>query len=120
MADDPAAWEVKMRDIGMILENIMAVINLLRPHQARESVKTMLEKRLRESREEMEKCDAMKGRIDEFLNAVEDEGRRDKAESTTQIWTAMNGLQSVSEKRKAEETERARRLWAMLDDLDAD
>lgn len=109
-----------MRDIGMILENIMAVINLLRPHQARESVKAMLEKRLREGREEMEKCDEMKERIEEFLRGVEEDGKREKMEGENQNGVGMNGMQSATDKSKAEEVEKARRLWAMLDDLDAD
>lgn len=120
MADDPASWEPKMRDIGMILENIMAVINLLRPHQARESVKAMLEKRLKEGREEMEKCDEMKGKIEEFLSKVEEEGRMEKVESETQNGLGVNGAQSAANQRKTEEIEKARRLWTMLDDLDAD
>lgn len=120
MGDDPAQWEQKMKDIGMILENIMAVINLLRPHQARESVKALLEKRLSDGREEMERCDQMKAKIEEFLSKVEEDGRIEKVEMETHHGLGINGVQSAAEKKKAEEFEKSRRLWAMLDDLDAD
>lgn len=120
MGDDPVSWEQKMKDIGMILENVMAVINLLRPHQARESVKALLEKRLSDGREEMERCDQMKEKIEEFLRKVEEDGKVEKMETETANGLGVNGMQSPAEKRKAEEFEKSKRLWAMLDDLDAD
>lgn len=120
MGDDPANWEQKTRDIGMILENVMAVINLLRPHQARESVKALLEKRLADGREEIERCDQMKVKIEAFLSKVEEDGRVEKVEEETVNGSRMNGVQSAAEKKKTEEFEKSRKLWAMLDDLDAD
>lgn len=119
MADDPAAWEGKMRDIGMILENIMAVINLLRPHQAKESVKAMLERRLTDGREELERCDEVRGRIEEFLRGLEEEGRREKEELERKGMTT-NGVQTARERKRVEEVEKARQMWAMLEDLDTD
>lgn len=120
MGDDPVSWEQKMKDIGMILENVMAVINLLRPHQARESVKALLEKRLSDGREEMERCDQMKEKIEEFLRKVEEDGKVEKMERETANGLGVNVMQSAVDKKKAEEFEKSRRLWAMLDDLDAD
>lgn len=134
MADDPVTWDAKMRDIGTILENFMAVINLLRPHQARESVKALLEKRLADSREEMRRCDEMKVKIEEFLQKVEEDGRFEKAERAEEraagYTNGVNGnaaLSADSKRRKkkeeeavAEEIQKSRMIWEILDHLDAD
>lgn len=118
MADNPADWEEKMRDIGLLLENVNAVLNLLRPHQAREGVKTMLLNRLEAAKEEMERCDEMKNEVERFLTTVEGEGKADNEPHCAGGIT--NGAHSAALPETQSSVETARRHWDLLDELDGD
>ncbi|KAK5946787.1 Mediator of RNA polymerase II transcription subunit 7 [Knufia obscura] len=124
MADNPADWEEKVRDIGMLLENINAVLNLLRPHQAREGVKTMLLNRLEAGREEMERCDKMNTQVEQFLRDVADEekmdGREERADGVTNGVNGVNGVHKQEEAGTMADMGQERRNWDMLDGLDGD
>jgi len=118
MADNPADWEEKMHDIGMLLENINAVLNLLRPHQAREGVKTMLLNRLEEAREEMERCDEMKREVEKFLRRVEGDGNVEN--EAPRAGHATDGVHKKGPPDSEAHTEQARSKWTMLDGLEGD
>lgn len=125
LTEDPQFyWAEKINDIGVLTENIAAVINLLRPHQARESVKTMLENRLIEGREEMQRAGEVRLKVEEFLQEVENNGKLLSADDTSMSVDTNgvngNGIYAGGDKDKLAEIEKARRLWAILDDLDGD
>lgn len=123
-------WAEKINDISVLNENIAAVINLLRSHQAREAVKTMLENRLEAGREEMQQAEDIKVKVEAFLQGVEDDGRQKIKKDEMDIdENSMNGhringngnaAHINSAKEKKADIEDARRLWAMLDDIDGD
>ena len=124
MADNPADWDEKMRDIGMLLENINAVLNLLRPHQAREGVKTMLLNRLEAGKEEMERCDQMKYDVELFLRKVEEDGKMAsnpaaEVELTSSI-NAINAGHKGVQTGTNTEVDAARKNWDILEQLDGD
>lgn len=124
MADNPTDWQEKMGDVGMLLENINAVLNLLRPHQAREGVKTMLLNRLEAGKEEMARCDEMKTEVERFLRGVEEDGKMDssppRAVSLTNAVNGVNGAHPPAPAESLESVGIARRRWDVLADLDGD
>lgn len=67
---DPTKHEWKMEDIKQLVLNIHIVINIYRPHQARESVKAMLEGILEDGQREIDECDRLKQRVEEFLGVT--------------------------------------------------
>jgi len=119
MADNPTDWPEKMGDIGMLLENINAVLNLLRPHQAREGVKTMLLNRLEAGKEEMVRCDEMKIEVERFLTGVEEDGKM-RASALINGVSGVNGTNPPAPTESLGSVGIARRRWDMLADLDGD
>jgi len=121
-------WSEKINDISVLNENIAAVINLLRPHQARESVKTMLEKRLEAGRQEMEQAEQVKAKVEAFLQEVGKNGNRKVEDDGMDVDEVGvnghkvngNGAHINGAKEKEADIEEVRRLWAMLDDIDGD
>lgn len=122
MGDNPANWEEKLRDIGILSENFNAIINVLRPHQTREQLKTMLERRLDAGKEELEAMDAKKAEIETFLAQIED--NRDIVDSSNGENRQTNGVLKTrtvtSKDTNQSQIEKARRTWALLDALEDD
>lgn len=121
MADNPVDWEEKWTDVGILLQNIHAVINVLRPHQAREQVKSMLIGRLEAGKEEIDRCDRIKAEIEDFLNRIEKEGTAERGNNET-FSNGINGshIQGKEDAEKRKKIESARRTWNVLDELDGD
>jgi mediator of RNA polymerase II transcription subunit 7 len=67
---DPTMHEEKMGDIRRLVLNIHVVLNMYRPHQARESVKEMLEGILEDGQREIDECDKLKQSVEEFLEGL--------------------------------------------------
>lgn len=130
MSDNPVDGAAKVRDIGTLEENIHAVINLMRPHQAREGVKGMLEGRLREGWEEIEGCERVRVKVETFLREVEgeiklaEEGSRGRDVNGMNRMNGINGVNggrgSEVERKERDAAERARWMWEFVDGLDAD
>ena len=128
MGDNPVEWEDKLRDIGILLENFNSIINVLRPHQAREQLKTMLESRLDDGKEEMERMEQKKSEIEAFLKSVEDfpsgsqdEGRSNSAPQPVNGSNGVHlGLNNTKRNATDKEIENARRTWDLIEDLDDD
>ncbi|KIW24496.1 uncharacterized protein PV07_10207 [Cladophialophora immunda] len=107
---DPTKHEEKMEDIRQLLLNIHVVINIYRPHQARESVKEMLEGILEDGQREIDECDKVKQRIDEFLADV-GKIRISGAPDATQEES------STTEASRDQMMEKQRRLWQMIQEM---
>ncbi|EXJ72580.1 uncharacterized protein A1O5_03726 [Cladophialophora psammophila CBS 110553] len=107
---DPTKHEEKMEDIRQLLLNIHVVINIYRPHQARESVKEMLEGILEEGQREIDECDKMKQRVDEFLADVGKIGISDVPDTTQEDPVARDPSHDQM-------MEKQRRLWKMIQDM---
>lgn len=125
MGVGPSEWEEKLIDVDVLMKNINGVINTLRPHQGREALKALLERKLEEGREEMERCDALKGEIEEFLRSVGEEGKLDKNEDV-EMEMAMNGIgvsghvNGFVDEKERKKTEEPKRMWQILDEISDD
>lgn len=109
---DPTKHAEKMEDIRQLVLNIHVVINMYRPHQARESVKEMLEEVLEDGQREIDECDRLKERVDEFLRR----GCELNATNTLEDSMQENGstAQQSSDTAKMEEQ---RKLWKMIHEM---
>ncbi|KIW16258.1 hypothetical protein PV08_06309 [Exophiala spinifera] len=109
---DPTSYEEKMADIRQLVLNIHVVINMYRPHQARESVKEMLEDILEDGEREMEESDNLKQKVEQFLGELGNTA----AHAGSAMATDLNGETSTigNENPKLDEQ---RRLWDMIDEM---
>ncbi|KIX05992.1 uncharacterized protein Z518_03966 [Rhinocladiella mackenziei CBS 650.93] len=109
---DPTKHEEKMEDIRQLVLNIHVVINMYRPHQARESVKEMLEGILEDGQREIKECIRLKQKAEDFLGDVK------RLRTTTALNGAIheNGTSGpqTSQMRKMEEQQRR---WKMIHDM---
>ncbi|KIX92642.1 uncharacterized protein Z520_11671 [Fonsecaea multimorphosa CBS 102226] len=107
---DPTKHEEKMEDIRQLLLNIHVVINIYRPHQARESVKEMLQGILEDGQREIDECDKLKQRIDDFLADVGNMGISD-------VPGAAEKDHVTTEASRDQLMEKQRRLWKMIQEM---
>lgn len=104
----PEQFESKVEDMRNLFINAHHLLNLYRPHQARESLIMMMEEQLESSKEEIKQMDKIKEGIEGVLNQLEAEGR--------QINTAAQpeGVsQTTEDARRA--IEDSRLVWDLLD-----
>ncbi|KAH0843969.1 hypothetical protein AYO21_11941 [Fonsecaea monophora] len=107
---DPTKHDEKMQDIRQLLLNIHVVINIYRPHQARESVKEMLQGILEDGEREIDECDKMKQKIDEFLAGVGKIG-------TSGVPDAAEEDSVATEASQEQTMEKQQRLWKMIQEM---
>lgn len=110
---DPTQHEEKMQDIRQLLLNIHVVINIYRPHQARESVKEMLQGILEDGQREIDECDKIKQDVEGFLSDV----------GTISPSQSADDSETIPESKEASHDqlmEKQRKLWAMVQNLDTD
>ncbi|EXJ95436.1 hypothetical protein A1O1_00557 [Capronia coronata CBS 617.96] len=106
---DPTKHVEKMEDIRQLVLNIHVVINMYRPHQARESVKEMLEEVLVNGQKEIDECDRLKERVDGFLRSV---GELKTAHATDgQLPADGSPAPQATDNAKLEEQ---RKLWKLI------
>lgn len=104
-----------MEDIRNLFINAHHLLNLYRPHQARESLIAMMEEQLQDAKDEIQEMDKVKERAEAFLRELEAEGREAVAgRSTTEAVaeTANNG-EDQSDEQETSEGE-ARKMWGLL------
>ncbi|EXJ89489.1 hypothetical protein A1O3_02556 [Capronia epimyces CBS 606.96] len=108
---DPTKHAEKMEDIRQLVLNIHVVINVYRPHQARESVKELLEAVLENGQREIEECDRLKERVDEFLGNVGELKTTNVVEGPTQEDSAARQLSNDAK------LEEQRQLWKLIHEM---
>ena len=109
---DPTEYEEKMGDIRQLVLNIHVVINMYRPHQARESVKEMLEGILEDGQREIEESDRLKQRVEDFLGGIGKMESHPGSEGLVQTnATSANGAKSDAK------MDEQRRMWQMIRDM---
>jgi mediator of RNA polymerase II transcription subunit 7 len=109
---DPTQHEEKMGDIRQLVLNIHVVINMYRPHQARESVKEMLEGILEDGQREIEESDRLKQRVEDYLGGIGKIESHPGSEGLAQTNTASaNGAKSDAK------MDEQRRMWQMIHDM---
>lgn len=117
LSADPTQHADKMEDIRQLTVNVHAVLNMYRPHQARESVKEMLEGILEEGQREIEECEGIKAKVEDFVKGLQTqkEGPPETAEENDYGTTVAN--KEKGEGRGEEKMEEVRRLWKMIHEI---
>ena len=120
LSEAPTEYEEKIDDIRRLMVNIHAVINMYRPHQARENVKEMLEGMLEDGRRGVEECERVKGEIGQFLEEVE--GWREKSKGQSEELMQVNGHEIERKEQQGdgvseEKLQEAKRLWRLMDEI---
>ncbi|KAJ5522738.1 Mediator complex subunit Med7 [Penicillium frequentans] len=103
----PEQFEPKVEDMRNLFINAHHLLNLYRPHQARESLIMMMEEQLERTRQEIKQMDKIKADIEGVLDDIQAEGSR--ISSAAQSADAST-LESAS--RKAEDS---RMVWDLLE-----
>lgn len=106
----PDNFQPKVDDIRNLFINAHHLLNLYRPHQARESLIMMMEDQLGRTREEIQQMDKLK----EELNTVLDQLAAEGAETGTTITTSGGGANKVSESEDPGAGD-SRLLWDIID-----
>jgi mediator of RNA polymerase II transcription subunit 7 len=111
LSADPSAATPKLEDIKRLFLNAHHLINMYRPHQARETLIMMMEEQLEEGRREMEECERVRGKVEESLREMEGLVR------DSEVGGGANG---VGKNDAANEQDDTQRLWQMIHELDHD
>lgn len=109
---DPTKHEEKMEDIRQLLVNCHVVINMYRPHQARESVKEMLETMLEDGQREINDCDRLQQKVEEFLDNLGTSTVADIRSGAT-----VGGFSSAHDAPQDQKIETQRRMWKMIHEM---
>jgi mediator of RNA polymerase II transcription subunit 7 len=111
LSQNPSLKDQKLEDIKNLFQNAHWLINMYRPHQARESLIAMVEGMVEDGRREMEKCERMKERVEEVLEGLEKRGRETSGNEYEE------NAESASTPKEPHQDEYARRLWSMMADI---
>ncbi|PYH46460.1 mediator complex subunit MED7 [Aspergillus saccharolyticus JOP 1030-1] len=106
----PEQFEAKVEDLRNLFINAHHLLNLYRPHQARESLIMMMEEQLSRTKQEIEDMDKLKAEITGVLNRLEADGKATQA-------SAQADKDSKKKSAKDEQAiEDARLIWNLLDE----
>ncbi|KAJ6086278.1 Mediator complex subunit Med7 [Penicillium sp. IBT 16267x] len=103
----PEQFEPKVEDLRNLFINAHHLLNLYRPHQARESLIMMMEEQLERTRQEIKQMDKVKADIESVLEDIQAEGSRISAADHS---ADTSSLESAS--RKAEDSQM---IWDLLE-----
>ncbi|EEH38347.1 mediator of RNA polymerase II transcription subunit 7 [Paracoccidioides lutzii Pb01] len=119
----PGHFESKVQDIRNLFINAHHLLNLYRPHQARESLIMMMEEQLEKTKEEIREMDRVKEKVHGFLEKLEAEGSNAAAQLTgTGTRSGPSNVAKAHQTTNGEEEviEEARSVWNLLDEIDED
>ncbi|KAJ5281748.1 hypothetical protein N7478_007120 [Penicillium angulare] len=108
LSESPEQFEPKVNDMRNMFINAHHLLNLYRPHQARESLIMMMEEQLQRTKDEIKQMDKMKTDIEAALEELQTEGYR----ITSADQLANGSSQSDISLQKAED---ARLVWELLE-----
>jgi mediator of RNA polymerase II transcription subunit 7 len=105
LSNSPAHHEQKLLDIQNLFINAHHLINMYRPHQARETLILRMEREIEEARKEIREVRAVMGKVEGVLKELEEEGRE------------VDGVTRDTEKSCLEEKDRkaGTRLWGAME-----
>lgn len=107
----PEQFEPKLEDLRNLFINAHHLLNLYRPHQARESLILMMEEQLDRTREEIREMDRLKDRIEQLLEQLKIDGA--DAFAASQVATEEKPKPVELDDKTVEE---ARQLWALVNE----
>lgn len=107
----PEQFESKLEDMRNLFVNAHHLLNLYRPHQARESLILIMEEQLQKTKEDIEEMDQVKEKVEAILQQLKTEG-----------YDADASSESLREKNEAgkelnkKAVEYAQQIWQLLDE----
>lgn len=104
----PEQFESKVEDLRNLFINAHHLLNLYRPHQARESLIMMMEEQLDRTREEIREMDKVKADIEGTLEQLKAEG----IDADTTLDSKNSGKPSNSD----QSTEESQLVWGLMDE----
>lgn len=104
----PEQFEPKVEDMRNMFINAHHLLNLYRPHQARESLIMMMEEQLSRTKDEIEQMDKVKAEIEGVLENLQAEGVRTGS-------VEQSGTISPSEAASSQKIEDSRTVWDLLE-----
>ncbi|KAJ5123832.1 uncharacterized protein N7515_007657 [Penicillium bovifimosum] len=105
----PEQFEAKVEDLRNLFINAHHLLNLYRPHQARESLIMMMEEQLKHSQEEINQMDKVKAEVEGVLEQLQAEGL-----SAARSNNDSDQAKALKEKADAH----SRLIWELLDQED--
>lgn len=102
----------KVDDLRSLFVNAHHLLNLYRPHQARESLILMMEQQLQRSREEIQQMDKVRLEIESLLDQLQTEGGQVDSTKQSPEDTDPSGDTTTSK------MEKSRLVWNLLDQED--
>jgi mediator of RNA polymerase II transcription subunit 7 len=109
----PEEFEAKLGDLRNLFINAHHLLNLYRPHQARESLILMMEEQLESTRNQIQEMDDVKNRVERLLEQLTAEGLDAQRSGPEESSNEANAVQFDSKT-----VEEARQLWELLKDED--
>ncbi|KAF7118403.1 hypothetical protein CNMCM5793_007920 [Aspergillus hiratsukae] len=108
----PEQFQSKVEDLRNLFINAHHLLNLYRPHQARESLIMMMEEQLNRSREEIQQMDKMHAEINGFLEQLKAQG--------IDVDSASKSVENDTAKRTTsnQDADSSRLVWDILDGTD--
>ncbi|EEH05676.1 mediator complex subunit [Histoplasma capsulatum G186AR] len=114
----PERFESKVQDIRNLFINAHHLLNLYRPHQARESLIMLMEEQLDRTKEEIKEMDRIKVNVEGFLKQLEAEGSNIAGASSAKSGPSLKQPDFTAQEEDA--IEEARSIWNLLDQIDED
>ncbi|KAF3492382.1 uncharacterized protein GIQ15_01899 [Arthroderma uncinatum] len=118
----PEHAEEKLEMIRTLFINAYHLLNLYRPHQARESLGGLIEQRIELAKEEVKQMEEVEGRVAGWLEMVGKEGKEgvsgdDEMQVEREAGSEKKG-ESIALGEKDREVAEARMMWRLLDGLE--
>lgn len=107
----PEQFEPKLEDMRNLFVNAHHLLNLYRPHQARESLILMMEEQLQKTKEDIEEMDQVKAKVETILQQLKNEGS--DADAASQF--SREKMETDKELNK-KAVEYAQQIWQLLDE----
>lgn len=108
--------------IRTLFINAYHLLNLYRPHQARESLSELIERRIEMAREDVKQMEEIEGRVAGWLEMMSKSDKVEEAnDDKMQIEKEGEDDQKKNRKRVSEhdrEIEDARVMWRLLDEIE--
>lgn len=109
LAQNPTLYAKKVEDLRTIAINMHYLINQYRPHQARETLISLMEDRLDRLRAEIDAIQHARERLEEFATQIHDTQQVEKVEAPTALQVTS------STQRTAAGSPDLTALWSILD-----
>lgn len=131
LSRNPTLKDPKLADIKTLFQNAHWLINMYRPHQARESLIAMMEEEIAEAEREIEESGKMRVRVEEVLKGMEERGfeamkeaemDRERERDRKKADRGLTGDEEGESRKESVEQESrnkdTKRLWKLMQDID--